>query len=219
MDRNALISLLRQHAGQREEPTPFCPDDHEIAAFVDGTLSESAHVHIEHHLPDCRVCINRVGSLTRLMREPAVDVRPTRDWRRSAPKWATAASVFLAIGYFAGISSTGPTDPVAADYRPTRTLNSTISAPEILASESGLIGERDDLVIRWTEVPGTLYYEVRVVSDVGDFVSAERVTETQWAVGSDLGLEPDNEYFVRVDAFLTDSKSISSSFIPMKVAE
>ena len=225
MDRKDLISLLQQSVVGHGARTPFCPDDHEIAGFVDGALNESARQHIERHLPDCPVCVGRVGLLTRLVRDPSTEAQAQNADSRNtyripaAPQWAIAASVILAVGYLAGTSNfTADTDP-ATKYRTTRNLDSQIAAPEILAPTSGFIGERDGLLIRWTDVPGTLYYEIRVVSDVGNLVTAQRVDGTEWAISRDLNLESGREYFIRVDAYLTDAKPISSQFIPFSLRE
>ncbi len=225
MDQKGLISLLQRSAAAYEERTRFCPDDHEIAGFVEGSLNDVAREHIERHLPDCQSCVSRVGLLTRLVREHAagdqtkVAESNTRDWKQTAPQWAVAASVILAVGYLAGTYNfTADTDP-ATEYQTTRNLDSQITAPEILAPTSGVIGNRDEFVIRWTEVPETLYYEVHIVSDVGNLVTAQRVDGTEWTIGRQLNLESGREYFIRVDAYLTDAKPISSEFIPFRLRE
>lgn len=225
MDRKRLISRLRQYVRKGEETTRFCPDDLEISGFVDGTLSDSTRNHIEHHLPDCQACINRVGLLTRLLRGQSADDPdrtaevPARNRARAAPKWAAAASVFITIGYLAGSSSFIANAPPESGFRATRTLGSEASASEFISPSAAFDRERDALVIRWTEVPGSLFYEVRVVSDVGNFVGAKRMTDTEWAIDEELGLEPDREYFVRVDAFLTDAKPVSSPFVAVTIRE
>jgi hypothetical protein len=225
MDRKDLTLLLQRSAVGQGARTPFCSDDDEIAGFVDGTLNQSAREHIERHLPDCQACVSRVGLLTRLVRDHAAgdgskvaEIR-TRNWKQTAPQWAVAASVILAVAYVAGTSQfTADTDP-AAEYQTTRNLDSRVAGPEILAPTSGVIGKRDDLIIRWTEVPGTLYYEVHIVSDIGNLVSAQRVDGTEWRIGRHLNLESGREYFIRVDAYLTDANPISSQFIPFKLQE
>ncbi len=225
MDQKGLISLLQRSAAGQHERTPFCPDDYDIAAFVDGTLNDGTLELVERHLPDCQACVSRVGRLTRLIREHAPEFQReaarvrTMNWKRVAPQWAVAASVVLAVGYLAGSSDFLSGTDQATDYRTTRNLDSTTSAPEILAPSSGVIGDRDGFVIRWTEVPGTLYYEVHIVSDIGNLVSEQRVEGTEWTVASDLNLKPGREYFIRVDAYLSDAKSISSQHIPFKLRE
>ena len=225
MDRKGLISLLQGSAAGQHERTPFCPDDYDIAGFVDGTLSDGTLELVERHLPDCQACVSRVGLLTRLLREHAPEIQReaarvrTNDWKRVAPQWAVAASIILAVGYLAGSSGFLSGIDQATDYQSTRNLDSQIAAPKILAPSSGVIGDRDGFVIRWTEVPGSLYYEVRVVTDVGDLVSVQRVEGTEWTVARDLNLKPGREYFIRVDAYLSDAKSIRSQHIPFKLRE
>jgi hypothetical protein len=220
MDRKHLISSLQSSAVDNHERTPFCPDDHDIAAFVDGALDDSARVLIERHLPDCPACVSRVGSLARLIREDQANVSPlasapTRIWRQTTPQWAVAASVVLAIGWIAW----SPTIEQADDYEAVRSTSSVLTPPEILAPSSGVLGERDGFVIRWTEVSGSLYYEIRVVTDVGDLLSKARVENTEWTIGRDVELEPGREYFIRVDAYLSDAKAIRSEHIPFRIRE
>lgn len=225
MDRKRLIALLQRSAAGDHEGTPFCPDDHDIAGFVDGTLNDPARKLIERHLPDCQACVSRVGLLTRLLREHAAESHHEasqavpKDWKHIAPQWAAAASVVLAVAYLAGTSDFLSNTDQASDYQTTRNLDSQIAAPEILAPSTGVIGSRDGWVIRWTEVPGSLYYEVRVVTDVGDLLSKQRVEGTEWTIDHELNLEPGREYFIRVDAYLSDAKAISSQHIPFRLRD
>jgi hypothetical protein len=221
MDRKHLISSLQSSAVDNHERTPFCPDDHDIAAFVDRTLDDSERILIERHLPDCQACVTRVGLLTRLTRltrdDEANVTAPAsaRPWRQTAPQWAVAATVVLAIGWLAW----SPTVERSDDYEAVRTVSPVLTPPKILAPSSGILGERDGFVIRWTEVPGSLYYEIRVITDTGDLLREARVENTEWAIGHDLSLEPGREYFIRVDAYLSDSKAIRSDHIPFKLRE
>ncbi len=227
MDRKGLISLLRESATGHQERTPFCPDDHEIAGFVDLTLNDTARENVERHLPDCQACVNRVGLLTRLLREhqsaspPDALTKPETDWKRVAPQWAIAASILLAAIFIARtpVPESAPGTDLNSDYQTTRNIGIRNGAPEILSPSSGFIGSRDGLVIRWTQVPGSLYYEVRVVTDIGDLVSEQRVDGTQWTIGRDLNLEAGRDYYIRVDAYLSDAKAISSQHIPFRVRD
>ena len=225
MDRKHLISLLQRSAAGHLNSTPFCPDDQDIAAFVEGTLNDAANEHVARHLPECQACVSRVGLLTRLMREDSPDAaheiaQPAiKKWTRTVPQWAAAASVVLAVGYLAGTSGILSSSETAEDYRSTRNNESRFTAPEILAPSSGVIGSRDGFVIRWTDVPGSLYYEVHVITDAGDLVSEQRVYKTEWTIDGQLDLEPDREYFIRVDAYLSDAQPIRSRHIPFTVRE
>jgi hypothetical protein len=65
-------------------------------------------------------------------------------------------------------------------------------------------------VFQWTEVPGSLFYDVRLVSPDGDLLLRERVEGTRWLIPEHLQLQAGQEYFVRVDAYLSDAKYLSS---------
>ena len=218
MDRKHLISSLQSSAVGADDGTPFCPDDHDIAGFVDRTLGDSERILIERHLPDCQACVSRVGLVTRLMRDDEANVaKPTaaRTWRQTVPRWAVAATVLLTIGWFASSPILDQSD----DYTAVRSISSVLSPPEILAPSSGILGEREGFVIRWTEVPGSLYYEIRVVTDAGDLLSEARVNNTEWTIDHELHLEPGREYFIRVDAYLSDSQTIRSEHMPFRLKD
>jgi hypothetical protein len=220
MDRKHLVSSLQRSAVDNHERTPFCPDDHDIAAFVDGALDDSARVLIERHLSGCPACVSRVGSLARLIREDQANVNPltsapTKIWQQTTPWWAVAATVVLAIAWIAW----APTLEQSDDYATVRSISPVLTRPEILAPSSGVLGERSGFVIRWTEVPSSLYYEIRIVTDVGDVLSEARVEETEWTIGRDVALEPGREYFIRVDAYLSAAKAIRSEHIPFRIRE
>ena len=121
----------------------------------------------------------------------------------------------MAIGWIAW----SPTVEQADDYEAVRTISPVLTPPEILAPSSGILGERDGFVIRWTEVPGSLYYEIRVVTDAGNLLSEARVENTEWIIGGDLNLEPGREYFIRVDAYLADAKTIRSEHVPFRLRD
>jgi hypothetical protein len=220
MDRKHLIAYLQRSAIEDAERTPFCPDDQDIAAFVDGDLDNSSRVLIERHLPDCPACVSRIGQLTRLLRTELIsesDETPSANKTlfKAIPHWAAAATVVLAI-IWAGWS---PDTVQVDDVRDVRNVESVLAPPQILAPDSGVLASRDGVLIRWTEVPGSLYYEVRVVSDIGDLLSETRVQQTRWAISDEIELEPGREYYIRVDAYLSDSKAISSQHIPFRLRD
>jgi len=220
MDRKHLIAYLQRSAIEDSERTPFCPDEHDIAAFVDGELDDSSRLLIERHLPDCPVCVGRVGQLTRLMRadvaaEPDETSGTDRKLFEAVPQWAVAATVVLAIIWV----SWSPDTTEVNDVRDVRNIESVLAPPQILAPDSGVLAGRDGLLIRWTEVPGSLYYEVRVVSDIGDLLNEARVEQTEWTLAEEIKLEPGREYYLRVDAYLSDSKAISSQHIPFRLRD
>ena len=66
-------------------------------------------------------------------------------------------------------------------------------------------------------MPGALFYDVRLVSLEGDLLLRERVEDTRWLLPETLKLEPGEEYFIRIDAYLSDSKFLSSEHVVFQV--
>jgi hypothetical protein len=60
---------------------------------------------------------------------------------------------------------------------------------------------------------------VRIVSDEGDLLWQEQVNETRWKLPAELVLTADTEYYVRIDAYLAESKALSSDYILFKVEQ
>jgi hypothetical protein len=75
------------------------------------------------------------------------------------------------------------------------------------------------LSFRWSEVAGTPYYDVRIVTDAGDVVVQERVAGTSWQPEARLDLRPGAEYFVLVDAYPEGDKAVSSHHVPFRITD
>jgi hypothetical protein len=91
--------------------------------------------------------------------------------------------------------------------------------PQVLAPANGATIDPGSLVFQWSEVPDSLFYDVRVVTDEGDLIWQERVEDTRLGLPGHLQLKPGSEYFVQVDAYLAAAKSISSRHVPFTVKE
>jgi DNA-binding phage protein len=223
MDRNNLESLLRESVAEVHECTPFCPDDHGIAAYVDGMLDEAARSLVDRHLADCQACVNRVGLLANLVDDSGYGSEQTHAsaGTRAAPRWAIAASVLLAVGLTNWFYQQQllPVFDASDDFQETRNTSSTVIAPELLAPSSIVIEGDDDFVFRWTEVPGSLYYDVRIVSEVGDLVGVQRIKTTEWRLDRNLRLEPGRDYFIRIDAYQADIRPVSSDHLLFRLRE
>ena len=192
---------------------------------------KSPRRNIERHLPDCTTCVSRVGLLTRdwyvSKRDPA-DNRSgvAENWKKAVPSWAAAAINFprrSAISPVPTCRNPAPSvrTPITIDQPGTYWVDSSLHR----RSQQAIDGNADragrlDLIIRWTERTGhSLYYEVRVVTDVGDLVGTKRINGTEWITSGELQLESDREYFVRVDAFLSGAKPVSSPFVSIRVQD
>jgi len=228
MDDKTLQELLRRASPQTWEWAPECPDAHEIAAYVDGSMLDSGRETVELHLADCERCTLLVGTISRLEIECAASVRPEtleRARQLARPKrdhgqhhllhLAAAAALVLAVGVVFNQRQDVPVQS-EADYRTTRGIGES-SRMEVLSPAAGAGVNATELEVRWTEIPGTRYYLVRVVTSSGALVTEQRVTGTRWRPGSAVPLEAGRDYYVRVEAYPAVGPSTGSIHIPFTV--
>jgi len=236
MTEDRLIEMLGRDGSGDAARGPSCPGDAELASYLDGVLERDESRHIESHLAECRRCRSAAAAVVRVQAEvetleSAPDLllaraeklirsNPKRKFRGAAA-WAAAATVVLALGLVA-IMRSPVTDRAGESMNPTTRQSRFIEHPPIvpkisLPAEDALVSARG-LSVHWTDVPGTRYYELRIVDDDGDVVLKERVTGTVWSPTADLALKPGADYFVRVDAYLDDAKPISSEHVMFQVA-
>ena len=238
MDQEKLIGLLCFPAAEASEHNIVCPDDYQVAAYVDGELADQARVRFEQHLADCDLCNGRVGLLSGLRdtlpaeRVPELLLARVRRLGNASQQvetrhgrhWAAAAAVVLAVsGVLYSTSMPEAPDPVpygeVATSRTSPTATESALIPRVLSPGDGSTIDPERLIFSWTDVPGSLYYDIQIVNDEGDLVFEARVTDTQWGPQADMQLSPGAEYFVRIDAFLAEAKTLSSDHVVFKVSE
>jgi Putative zinc-finger len=231
-----LTSLLSRAPTSLRRRTESCPDENQIAAYVDGTLEPADAERLELHLADCDACIALVGLLGRApdtsASEPVADLALERArrlaptartrWMQTAPRWAAAAMVVVTVSaliHFSQSPDSGLESPTSPEGRATRTIAPGSLKLQVVDPGPGTTMEAGHLLFRWTEVPGSRFYDVRIVTDSGELVSERRVVGTEWRPSGDLELRPGAEYYVHVDAYPTDAKAISSDHVPFSVTE
>ena len=231
-----LTSLLAAGAADDQGRSPACPDEQQVAGYVDGGLNEAAREQVELHLADCAHCLGLVGLLCRERDADTVEAVPDqivvptrarsrerleRRWRL-APQWAAAAALVLAVPLLLqlgrnldrGTMGQGRPDPPS-----TRTFAPTATGLQVLSPDAGAVVDARRLSFRWTEVVGTPYYDVRVVTDDGDVVIQQQVSGTTWRPPAQLNLKPGAEYFVHIDAYPSGDKAVSSDHVPFRVSD
>ncbi len=236
MNPDHLISLLAARTADNLTPSPGCPDEHQIAGYVDGGLGDAAREQVERHIADCGRCLALVGLLCRERDADAIPpvpdgaVAPTRAlvtkrpqprWRL-APQWAAAAALVLAVPLLLqfgrnldrGTEGQGRPEPSV-----TRTLAASATGLQVLSPGDGASVDPRRLSFRWTEVSGSPFYDVSIVTDAGDVVVQQRVTGTAWRLPAQLSLQPGAEYFVRIDAYPSGDKAVSSAHVPFRVSD
>ncbi len=222
LDQDKLKALLKQ-PGSNPGAHHDCPDDYQLASYMEGGLSERDHIHFESHLADCAYCMERVGSLGRAGESAAsnsvqgyADAPAGHLLRlRQVSRWAAAAIVIIAVGFFTFQlkPERGPStlqekqNPAAVTERSVEPVS---PFPEILFPREGSKVDLRKLVFRWKEVPGSLFYDIRIVSDDGAQIARQRVWDTHWSLPAETHLQTGAEYFVRVDAYVSEGKTVSS---------
>lgn len=240
MDKDKLTFFLAQTTGAPELQHD-CPEDELLAAYMEGVLSDVSHGQFENHLADCAWCIERVGMLGRAHESDAQEQVPepllaragkmvnssgqsASGWRR-AHAWAVAAAVVLTIGFMVSKSTLYEGKPHSVSRNNAETSQSTRSiAPGALQTTQPSTGnnisvEFSDGVFSWTPVNDSLFYQVQIVTAEGDLLWRERVNAEQWNPPGELVLSAGEEYFVRIDAFVSETRSVKSDYVAFMFPE
>jgi hypothetical protein len=241
MDDYIHTDLLVLQSAELTGRTPFCPEDQEIAAYFDGRIADAERQTMERHLADCRFCLARIGMLNRQQEEGGTqrvpeemlasakrlsNTAPARRFKR-APAWATAAvvviSVFLVMNsrqVSAPSPGTGPAEEIrSGEYsRQLRNMDRSAMSLDVLTPTLGGAVTPGSL-IRWTEIPDNIHYNIFVLSNAGDVLWTERLQSTEWILQQSLNLATGSEYFFRIEAVLPDGGTVSSKHLAFRVAE
>jgi len=209
------------------ERTPFCPDDLVMAAWFEHGLQSAEAERVGRHLADCGYCRSRMGVLGRLA-EPGHGetvseellvrakqaARVSRMRRRVSPPAMLAAAVLvLALGVvLTGLWQPHRQFPAEGErtLRQPRSAEHVSFRPEILQPAANANLMPGSLVVQWTPVEGSLYYELLVMDDTGQLLLSERSQETKWRSTAALRLRPGSAYYLRVNAFLADGRKAGS---------
>ena len=116
MDDKALRRLLRRQRTTNEMPGKWCPDESQIAAYVEHRLPAKEEARVEAHVADCDACLAQVAFFVRGSLAPAGPVAPQllerarnlvpdkrKVWSTPVLRWgavaATAACFVLVVSY------------------------------------------------------------------------------------------------------------------------
>ncbi|MGD8358243.1 MAG: anti-sigma factor [Lysobacterales bacterium] len=230
MDIDRIIDALKQAADEEPKPNGACLDPGQLAAFMDGGLSFEERAAAERHLAGCDHCLAQLAAMLRsaggtdVPSLPAEVVEqaerlatPSQRRRRTHFGWAAAAVLVLAVSIVSIQWVGGPTAPEQEPTRETRYIDRQPLQPTLLAPREGSVIQPLEQVFRWTSVPGSLFYDVQLVNADGDLLLRERVDDTRWLIPKDLKLTPGAEYYVRIDAYVSDAKYLSSEHVAFSV--
>ena len=232
MDEKYIGTHLRAVA-RNARRGPDCLDDYELASLLAASVGTEMRGKLEEHLSECSYCLERVaglvspGSETENTEVPEPTLHRARELVRPLhgagylARWASAAVIVLALGLlyvnraeFSGNNPAATSNPDA--LRQSRSLGDHNVRPRILAPSPGSHLSARGGTIDWTEVNGSLYYDVLVLSLDGEIISESRVTQPHWDVPAGL-LQAGADYYVRVDAFLAEATRLSSKHVLFSV--
>ena len=111
--------------------------------------------------------------------------------------------------------------PPAGAAKPAPTVRNSAPAVRTLsvvfpAEAATLV--RKDLEFRWQAVPGSLYYEIDLVTDEGTSVWRSRVEGTSARPPEGAKLDAGAKYFVWVKAFLSGGETVKSAAVSFHIA-
>jgi anti-sigma factor RsiW len=240
MTHDELEKHLRTASGGTRAGKPGCLGEQQLAAYADGTLPEADREPLQAHLADCAACLSLVGLLARdegdeavqeipetvLARARALATPTSRPWYQQAPQWAAAALVLLALPVVLHVARSPDAIPDVANEattpateRSTRSLGGGVPALEVLQPAAGARVAPGRLSVRWTAIPSSDYYEVRIVDEAGALVAEQRVVATEWQPDSAVELRPGSDYYVHVEAHHSGGKTVGSAHVPFRASD
>jgi hypothetical protein len=83
----------------------------------------------------------------------------------------------------------------------------------LLYPREGTAVPLSDVEFRWEDVPGALYYDIRVVTEDGDVIWEGRAEDTEARLPPDVRLTGGQRFFVRVRAWLSEGKTVTSRVV------
>lgn len=245
LDENEVARILRAAGTGEGRRTGRCPEESQIAAYVDANLHGTARQRLEGHVADCGFCLGQVGFLLRtredearlevpvelLVRARELGTSSGRTPVLSAWHWKAAAAVATGVVLVGALwvwqpellglrPGAGDREAVSGDdARTVRGRPGTGIQPELLSPREGSLIDPTETEFRWREVRGSLFYEIRVATAEGDLVWEGRVEATRANLPGDVALSPASEYFVWVHAYLPEGKTVKSGVVGFRTPD
>jgi anti-sigma factor RsiW len=158
----------------------------EVAAYVDGSVSEDARVRIENHLGSCADCRAEVAQVSRI-----VGTLPPPRWV-GASVWVGAAAAVAAVLLALPRTADTPASPEHREAAVTTTV-----APRPVAPK-GAVESAKTLV--WSAVPYADGYRVRLFDATGTVVWESEVVDTVAQLPVSIATRSGRPYYWKVEA-------------------
>lgn len=207
-----------------------CPDETQLAAFVDEGLALRERARVEAHAAGCDYCAGQIGALVRLAEaEPPSEVPPAllARARALAPvsvarlgwRWGMAAAAATCFAVILTFSVRAPRPSGDSAIEQVRTAPDSNAVPELLFPREGALVARQGLAFRWRPVERSLYYDVRILSADGDPIWNARINGSEAPIPQSIRLAPGQKYYASVDAWLPEGKSVKCPIVGFAVRD
>ena len=186
------------------------PSSDLIAAYLDGGLSESEGLEVEHHLSDCAICRADMMSAARILQR----LSRRRKWMYGAPLAAAAA----AIAFLLTVPLPGTREGSTDGRQSTRTEASreATTTIESVGPTAGATVELGSLRLTWHDV-GASTYSVTLTDELGESVWERNTTDTTVSVPDSIQLVRGAVYYWYVDALLPDASSATTGVLEFRI--
>jgi len=207
-----------------------CPDEMELAGFVERRLPADSRTPLEKHIAGCDFCLDQMGVLMRLESGEAPNAPPeliakarrlAASYERSAWalwRWGAAAAAVSALALVLTISMRPPAG-ITPGVEAFRTAPATMNPPELLAPREGAVVARNELEFRWRPLETSLYYDVRVLTAEGDVVWEGRVNGNEARLPASIRPAAGRRYFVSVEGWLPEGKGMKSRVVAFQLRD
>jgi hypothetical protein len=175
------------------------PDTVNIAAYVEGRLSDAEQVSLEAHLAGCAECRDLATGAATLLRGEARRHR----WVAGGAAIAAAAVIVLLVSLPAGDS--GPVPDVMRDGPAAEGM----AAVTVVGPDAGQPVHPDSVVFAWRSVASEALYQLSVTDGAGGAVWETMTAETTVLPPAGT-FESDRRYLWYVDAQLPDGNVAST---------
>ena len=177
-------------------------EPHEVAGYVDRSMSADERARIESHLSVCADCRDEVSDAARI-----ITTLPKPQLRRNA---------LIAVG---GIAALLLVFLVPRSGRDTgeflhRGATTQMGQPTII-SPSGAVASAD--VFTWSAVPNATRYDLRVSDSTGSVVWTAQSSDTVASRPSDIQLLTATPYYWKVEARTTAGRSEESELVEFSI--
>jgi hypothetical protein len=177
------------------------PDIVDIAAYVEGRLSDVEQVSVEAHLASCAECRDVATGAATLLRGEA----RRRRWVAGGVAVAAAAVIVLMVSL--PVEQGGPVPDVMRDGPAIGTEG--LASVEVVGPDPDHAAHPDSVVFAWRAVASAALYQLSVTDGAGGAVWETTTADTTVRPPADT-FEPDARYLWYVDALLPDGNVAST---------